>query len=486
MRLTRRLAPVAIAAAFAACPHPAVLDARQWTYLGIYVAAVAGLLLRSLAPAAVGLVAVAVAAALRCVDSDPGRALGWAIEGFGDATVWIVFGAMVSVLALRKSGLGRRFALRILVLSGARPRPLGFAIAATELLLAPFMPSNAARNGGIVFPLLAELPAFRSDDGEGPPTESVRRLGAYATWTAFASNAITSATFPSALAANGLGLAIAARIVGPGVTAPAYLVAMAPVSIVLLIATPLLACAMLRPPAEDAVALRAAAAARLARLGRWSRMEIATGCAFAAAVVLWVGSGFVAGPTAPGAVGGALNPATVALLLVAALLAAGVLDFDDIASDRRTWGATVFLATFIALADGLGRLGILRVLAAGAAQRVAGLDPPAAMVLLLALAFWIRYLVASINVQAAVVLPAILAAGAAAPPVPATALALLAVGTLGLGGVLTPFASGAAVIHGEAGGLPRIAFWRRGLQFGALNFAVLVAVGVPWVLWRGV
>jgi len=66
------------------------------------------------------------------------------------------------------------------------------------------------------------------------------------------------------------------------------------------------------------------------------------------------------------------------------------------------------------------------------------------------------------------------------PGVPARAITLVLVYSLGLMGVLTPYASGPAPIWYSSGYIPTKDFWRLGASMGALYLAVLLALGLPF------
>ena len=50
-------------------------------------------------------------------------------------------------------------------------------------------------------------------------------------------------------------------------------------------------------------------------------------------------------------------------------------------------------------------------------------------------------------------------------------------------GVLTPYATGPAPVYFASGFISRKDFWSLGLVFGIIFLAVLLAVGVPWMVW---
>lgn len=96
--------------------------------------------------------------------------------------------------------------------------------------------------------------------------------------------------------------------------------------------------------------------------------------------------------------------------------------------------------------------------------------------------FVIHYLFASITAQTTALLPVFLLAVLSLPGVPAMAVTLVLVYSLGLMGVLTPYASGPAPIWYSSGYVPTKDFWRLGATMGALYLAVLLELGLPFAI----
>jgi L-tartrate/succinate antiporter len=67
------------------------------------------------------------------------------VSGFGNSTVWLIFGAFMFAAGYDKTRFGRRLALILVKYLGRRSLTLGYAITPADLLLAPFTPSNTAR-----------------------------------------------------------------------------------------------------------------------------------------------------------------------------------------------------------------------------------------------------------------------------------------------------------------------------------------------------
>jgi L-tartrate/succinate antiporter len=80
----------------------------------------------------------------------------------------------------------------------------------------------------------------------------------------------------------------------------------------------------------------------------------------------------------------------------------------------------------------------------------------------------------------AAIVPVILLAGAAIPGLPITTFALLLCLSLGLMGILTPYATGPSPVYFGCGYISRKDFWVLGLVFGVIFLALLLVIGVPY------
>lgn len=78
-------------------------------------------------------------------------------------------------------------------------------------------------------------------------------------------------------------------------------------------------------------------------------------------------------------------------------------------------------------------------------------------------------------------LPVMLAVGATLPGINMAQFALLLCLTLGIMGVLTPFATGPSPVYYGSGYLPAKDYWRLGAIFGVLFIAALLLIAVPWL-----
>src|SRR4029434_7738457 len=156
-------------------------------YTAIFAGVVLALVLEPIPGALTGLVGVTVVALLapwvlyppeqlaRPEFRPANASLSWALSGFANGTVWLIFAAFMFALGYDRSGLGRRIALLLVRWLGRRTLTLGYAVALADLALAPFTPSNTARSGGTIYPIVKNVPPLYGS----LPGETARKLGAY-------------------------------------------------------------------------------------------------------------------------------------------------------------------------------------------------------------------------------------------------------------------------------------------------------------------
>lgn len=142
----------------------------------------------------------------------------------------------------------------------------------------------------------------------------------------------------------------------------------------------------------------------------------------------------------------------------------------------------VWFATLATLAEGLNKVGFATWFAEFSASFLGGMPPIPVMVILVAIFFGVHYMFASITAHVAAILPVILLAGSAIPGVPIKTFAMLLCLSLGLMGILTPYATGPSPVYFGSGFISRKAFWVLGLTFGVIFLAALLIIGVPYLL----
>lgn len=471
--LARAAIPLGVSAAIALWPVPAGLAPHAWLYFAVFAAVILALITEPVPAAAAGLIGVLLIGIAGLVFSPaqradaafraPAEGIKWALAGFANSTVWLIFGAFVFAMGYEKTGLGRRIALVLVRWLGGRTLGLGYAIALADVVLAPFTPSNTARSAGTIFPVIRSIPELYGSR----PGESPRRIGAYLMWVAFATTCVTSSMFITALAPNLLAVELIKKTTGLEITWMQWFLGFLPIGGLLVLAVPCLAYWIYPPEVKASVEVPRWAARELAAMGRVTRGE----WVMAALVVLALGCWIFAGRI--------IDPTTVALAAIALMILAGVVAWDDILANKPAWNVLAWFATLIVLADGLNKVGFVGWFGARAAGSLSGYPPTLVMVSLVGVFFAVHYMFASLTAHTMAVLPVILAAGVAVPGMDVQTFALLLAFSLGLMGVLTPYATGPAPVYYGCGFIARGEFWRLGLIFGAIFLAALLLIGVP-------
>jgi L-tartrate/succinate antiporter len=335
-----------------------------------------------------------------------------------------------------------------------------------EVALAPFTPSNTARSAGTIFPVIRNVPPLYGSE----PGPTARRIGAYVMWVAFAATAVTSSMFVTALAPNLLAVGMVEKAIARRITMSEWVVGFLPMALVLVASVPWLVYKVYPPEIAGGREVPEWATRELSAMGPVTRAEWTMAALALVTIVLWVFAGAWVDPTA------------AALVAISLMLLLGLLTWDDVTANRAAWSTLVLLSTLLALADGLGRVGFVAWLAQGSARALSGYSPVVVMMGLVVVFFLSHYLFASITAHTSAVLPVLLAAGLAVPGMPVKPFAMLACYSLGMMGVLTPFATGPAPVYFGTGYISRKAFWSLGLAFGLLFLAVLLGLGTPTLL----
>lgn len=477
-RLWKAMVPIAVAIVIALIPPPDGLAQHAWYFFAIFAGVIVGLMLEPLPGGAVGLIGVATVTVLApyvlfapAELAKPGfksanAALTWALSGFSNSTVWLIFGAFMFALGYEKTGLGRRIALRLVEKMGRRTLTLGYAVTVADTILAPFTPSNTARSAGTIYPVIRNLPALYDSKPNDP---SARRIGSYLMWVAIATTCITSSMFLTALAPNLLAVELVNKTAKVSFTWMQWFTAFAPVGILMLVAIPLVTYYLYPPEVKEGNEVPAWAKQELSRMGGISTREIELGVLVVLALALWIFGGDV------------INATTVALVVIGLMLMTGVVTWDDIVKNHAAWNTLAWFATLVALADGLNRVGFVKWFADNVASHMSGFSPFTVMIALVVVFFLTHYLFASITAHVTALLPVMLAVGSTIPGMNMPQFALLLCLTLGIMGVLTPYATGPSPVYYGSGYLPSKDYWKLGGVFGLIFIVLFLLVTVPWM-----
>jgi DASS family divalent anion:Na+ symporter len=170
------------------------LDQPQSRLFGIFLATIVALVAQPVRMGVSVVVAMTLLALTRTLP--PAKVL----SGFANVTVWLIFTAFLFARAVTATGFGIRVGYLFIHRFARSPLSLGYSIAAADLLLAPFIPSDTARGGGVIFPVARSVAAaFGSTPG---PTSKL--IGSFLVLVSFHATYTASAMFLTGMAANPL------------------------------------------------------------------------------------------------------------------------------------------------------------------------------------------------------------------------------------------------------------------------------------------
>jgi DASS family divalent anion:Na+ symporter len=440
-------------------PPPEGLQLQAWRLLAIFVATVAGIIARPLpmgAIAMMGLTAILLTGTLET---------GQVLAGFANSTVWLVVCAFLLAGAFIRTGLGPRIAYLFLSVLGHRALGLSYSLAATDLVLAPFIPSHTARSGGAIFPILQSL-----NRSFGPDTNpDAKRTAAFVTMATYQASISTSAMFLTSMAGNPLAAEFAAQQ-GIGISWGSWLAAAIVPGLISLIVIPLVIHFFYPPTIRHTPQARVAAREQLAALGPLRREERILLVTFAALVGAWAFSGALG-----------IDNTVAAFGAIAVLLLTRVLLWDQVAREHEAWNTFVWFAALIMMASELARLGVPKWFAEVVGGAVGDVHWSVGFIGVSLAYFYSHYLFASNTAHISAMYAAFLAIALTlgTPPLLA-ALTLAFFSNLFAG--LTHYSAATAPIFFAGGYVSAGTWWKMGFIVSLVNIPIWLLLGGLW--WK--
>ncbi|KAJ1645379.1 hypothetical protein J3B02_003032 [Coemansia erecta] len=495
-RVVSALPALIIAILIAHLPAPEGLTDTSMRLLGVFAGVIMGLLTADYAMSvvlAVALLTLTLTQSFMCTTSDGrriecdrcrtvyrGKSGHWheykcdpiggsfdvAVSGFSNKVAWLVFTAFHIGKAVEKTGFGRRVSLALVQTMGKSAVGIGYAICVAEILLAPFIPSNTARGGGIIYPIVESVIESLGVDpqmGEDP-------LGGFLSIVASHANLLSSSLFVTGMAGNPIVASKAASIFGIEFGFSEWFIgASIPTLLLLFLLSPIMH-AYLRP-SVDFAHLEREIQRQSRDLGPVSAGEYKLCATLLCCLVLWVGTPYFG-----------IDATVVAYMAIVVLvLVNDVLTWDDIIKNHKAWDTFFWLASFIVLAEQLSELGITEWIGNSLSKSLHNSSPLSSTLTLALVYFFSMYLFSSISSHVVAFVGPFFAAGhvLGCPP---KLLAILMALFSSMAGVLTPFSTGSVAIYASQGYISQPKWFIIGLLTSVVIFSVILSVGLLW--WK--
>ena len=391
-----------------------------------------------------------------------------ALKGFADTTTWLVVAAFLISGAVIKTGLGTRISLFLIHKLGRSPLGLAYGIGAAELVLGPAVPSNTARGGGILAPIVDALCRTLTPEGGTAPRNAP--INQYLILCGAHTNLITAAMFLTGMAANSLVSDAASDYLAEPFDWGTWALGSIVPGLAGLILLPLFLGMLVRPTGVDVSAARAVASDQLKKLGPVTYGEKVLAVIFVVLLALWSTGKFHG-----------LHTTVVALMGVLAILLTGVLSWKDMAKNHGAWDAMVWLGGLVLMASLLKEFGVVSWFAESAKVWVQGFGGIQVAILLALIYFYSMYSFSMLTGHITAMVGAFLAVAVASGAPPLLMVALLAYFS-NLCGCLTNYSTGPVVIYFGMNYVTAPRWLRIGALVSLFHIAVWLGVGLVW--WK--
>ncbi|KAJ2544973.1 hypothetical protein EV175_005846 [Coemansia sp. RSA 1933] len=495
-RVFSALPAIAIAFAIAHLPAPSGLTATSMRLLGVFAGVIMGLLTSEYEMSVVlgvALLVLTLTKSFMCTTADgrhiecdrcntmyQGESGHWheykcdpiggsfdvAVSGFANKVSWLVFTAFHIGRAVEKTGFGRRVSLVLVRAMGHSTVGIGYAVCAAELVLAPFIPSNTARGGGIIYPIVESVIASL---GVEPRAGREDTVGGFLSFVAAAANLLSSSLFVTGMAGNPIVASKAGSIFGIEFGfSEWFLGACVPGLLVVAMVPPVMY--MVMRPKVDFGLLSLDIRQQYRALGPVSAAEMKLCGTLLGCLVLWIGTPFFG-----------VDSAVVAYMAIIVLVLVDILSWDDIVKNHKAWDTFFWLASFIVLAEQLTALGVTEYIGNSLSRSLQHASPMASTLMLALVYFMSMYLFSSISSHVVAFAGPFFAAGhvLGCPPRLLTILVAL---FSSMAGILTPFSTGSVAIYAAQGYISQPRWFLYGLLMSALMLATTFTAGLAW--WK--
>lgn len=445
--------------AFTTSP-PEGLSLDAWRIIAVFLAVILSFVLRPLPMGAMVLAGLAILVISGTVDFKS------SLHGFADSTVWLVVAAFIIAGAVIDTGFGKRVALLLILWIGKTITGIAYALCLSELILATVIPSNTARGGGILAPIVNALSKSMSP----AKCDTSNMEGGFLSLVGAHANLIAASMFVTGMAANPLISKAAKDIFGISFEWSTWaLGSIVPGIISLALLPPLL----LRFQKADNKLVRSArneAKQMMGQMGPVSKNEKSMMAVLLLMLILWTTKSLHG-----------LDAGLVAWIGILILLISNSYSWDQIISNKYAWDALIWLGGLVTMAGLLMDYGFISWMTDHLSGFVEGMNWFWALLFLAVVYFYSMYgfsmLTGHIAAMAAPFLAVCFAMGAE----PYLSVALFAYFSC-LCGCTTYYSSGPVIIYFGLGFVSPVKWLQTGFFVSLFHLAIWIPVGLIW--WK--
>lgn len=458
-------------------PVPQGVTPQAWHLLAMFVGVIAAIIGKAMPIGALSIIAIMLVALTGVTNDKPSKAMADALSSFGSPLIWLIGVAIMISRGLLKTGLGARVGYIFIGLWGKRTIGVAYSLALVELILAPITPSNTARGGGIIHPIMKSIASSYDSD---PEKGTEKKMGKFLALVNYHANPISSAMFITATAPNPLVVDLVAKATNSNIHISwgTWALAMLLPGLVSMAIMPLIIYWLYPPELKQTPNAVAFAKERLKEQGPMTAHEKIMLGIFAVLLLLWAGiPAMIFGPSLT------VDPTTTAFIGLTLLLLSGVLTWDDILKEKSAWDTITWFSALVMMATFLNKLGLITWFSGVLENSIGslGMGWMGSCSLLLLAYLYAHYMFASTTAHITAMFAAFYAAGLAlgAPPM---LFALLMASASCIMMTLTHYATGTSPVIFGSGYVTLGEWWKAGFIMSVVELLIFVVIGGVW--WK--
>ncbi len=448
-------------------PPPEGVKTEAWHLFAIFTSTILGIILKAAPMGTMCMLAVALTAATQVLaPGNPSASIVKSLSGFGDKVIWLIGISFFIARGFIKTGLGDRIAFLFIKIFGKSTLGLAYGLGLADLCLAPAIPSNTARGGGIIYPIMKSMAMSFGSVPEDATTH--RKLGSFLTLNSYYLNLITSSMFLTGTASNPMCQKFAADL-GINITWMSWAAAGFVPGLVAFLVVPLVLYKIYPPELKKTGDAPKLAIQKLREMGGMKREEWLMLFAFAILLSLWIFGDTLS-----------VDATTTAFIGLSVLLLTSVLTWEDVKSEKGAWDTIVWFAVLVMMASSLNELGFIGWFSELVRHEIGSLSWVVAFPVIILVYFFSHYIFASATAHVAAMYAALLGVGVSLG-IPPMLLAMM-LGFMGsIYGVLTHYGHGPAPVFFGSRYVELKSWWIKGLQIGIVLLIIYMGVGGLWM-----
>ncbi|MFP3014480.1 MAG: DASS family sodium-coupled anion symporter [Arsenophonus sp.] len=457
-------------------PVPSGVDVNAFKLFAIFIGTIIAIICKALPIGAISIIAISLVAITGVTNpNNPTGAINDALGGFSNQLIWLIGISIMISVSLTKTGLGARIGYYFISLFGKKTLGIAYSLVVAETILAPVTPSNTARGGGIIHPIVRSI---SNSFGSDPELGTSQKIGRYLSLVNFNINPITSAMFITATAPNPLIVSFIMENTTPKFEISWIMWAIAAFipGIISLFLMPLIIYWIYPPEIKVTIEALNFSKKKLHELGRISQAEKITLAVFVIMLLMWA--------DAPAIILGnsfTINPTTATFIGLSILLCTGVLTWDDVLKTKAAWDTITWFAALVMMASFLNKLGLTSWFSQTVGMIIydLGIGWIGGMLLLVLIYVYAHYFFASTTAHIMAMFSTFFTAGLALGA-PHMLLGLILSFSSSLMMSLTHYATGTAPIIFGSGYTTLSEWWKTGFILSIVNLFIWIVIGSLW------